>query len=89
MLGRRGSADRRDMFDKETFYEKCRFVNAFLEVFVLSVITNAIVLHLLSIRSRKEPLRSLHLKVLFGESMLPFEGRPRRPSLSRSHRRTV
>jgi hypothetical protein len=30
----------------------------------------AIVLHLLSIRSRKEPLRSLHLAVLFGESML-------------------
>jgi len=47
----------------------------------------AIVLHLLSIRSRKEPLRSLHLEVLFGESMLPFEGRPRRPSLDRSHRR--
>jgi len=47
----------------------------------------AIVLHLLSIRSRKERLRSLHLEVLFGESMLPFEGRPRRPSLDRSHRR--
>src|SRR3954453_8762343 len=34
----------------------------------------------------KELLCSLHFEVLFGESKLPFEGQPRRPSLDRSHR---